>query len=114
MYIKQSTESTPLTFLLHLRASVSGPNLASGTIAPSQVVSTNANSPARVTLTFATLAQVTAGSTYFLVLESTSYSSSNYYRIGVNTANPYPYGMWYQDTTSNNSVDVACTITFLK
>ena len=97
-----------------IRASVSGSNLASGTIAPSQVVSTNPNSPAIVTLTFATPAQVTAGSTYFLVLEATGYSSSNCYRVGVNTANPYPYGMWYQDTTSNSGVDMACTITFLK
>ena len=97
-----------------IRASVSGPNLASGTIASSQVVSTNANSPALVTLTFVTPAQVTAGSTYFLVLEANSYSTSNYYRIGVNTANPYPYGMWYQDTTSNSGVDLACKITFLK
>jgi hypothetical protein len=94
---------------------LTGTVLASAEIQPSQVTSTDYRTPDWITVNFATPAQVTEGSTYYLVLEVASYDSSKYYKVGYNSTNPYAYGVYYPDSSSTgqSALDMACKIVFL-
>jgi hypothetical protein len=97
-----------------IRSTFSGTVLASAVIQPSQVTSTDYRSPNWITVNFATPAQVTQGSGYYLVLEASTYYSTKYYKVGYNSNNPYGYGMYYPDNsgTPQSTSDMACKIIF--
>jgi hypothetical protein len=93
---------------------LTGTVLASAEIQPSQVTSTDYRYPDWVTVSFATPAQVTNGSACYLVLTTSTYYSTNYYKVGYNSTNPYGYGMYYPDSSSTgqSTLDMACKIVF--
>jgi hypothetical protein len=97
-----------------IRSTLTGTVLASAEIQPSQVTSTDYRYPDWVTVTFATPAQVTNGSACYLVLTTSTYYSTNYYKVGYNSTNPYGYGMYYPDSSSTgqSTSDMACKIIF--
>jgi hypothetical protein len=65
-----------------------------------------------VTVPFAAPAEVKEGYGYFLVLEVGRADSVNYYRVGYDQNDPYPYGMWYLGTTARKDLDMACAMHF--
>jgi hypothetical protein len=95
-----------------IRYSLTGTVLSSGEVDPSQVTSTDANNPGWVTV--ALRAPVREGTSYYLVLEVDGDDASNYYRVGYNGNNPYPYGIYYPDsgTSGRKEIDMACKIVF--
>jgi hypothetical protein len=97
-----------------IRSSLTGAPLASAEIQPSQIASTDYRYPTWVTVNFSPPTQVTEGASYYLVLAVASFSSANYYKVGYNSMNPYPYGMYYPDNSSTDrtDLDMACTILF--
>jgi hypothetical protein len=97
-----------------IRSTLTGAALASAEIQPSQISSTDYRYPDWITVTFATSAQVTNGSACYLVLETASYDSTKYYKVGYNSTNPYAYGMYYPDSsgTGQSTLDMACKIIF--
>jgi hypothetical protein len=106
--------SPTLPIQVSIRSTLTGTVLASAEIQPSQVTSTDDRYPDWVTVTFATPAQVTNGSACYLVLETASYDSTKYYKVGYNGTNPYGYGMYYPDSsgTAQSTLDMACKIVF--
>ncbi len=98
-----------------IRSTLTGTPLASAEIQPSQVSSTDYRYQDWITVNFATPAQVTEGSTYYLVLEVASYDSSKYYKVGYNSTNPYAYGVYYpaSSSTAQSALDMACKIVFV-
>jgi hypothetical protein len=105
--------SPTLPIQVSIRSTLTGTVLASAEIQPSQVTSTDYRYPDWVTVTFATPAQVTNGSACYLVLTTSTYYSTNYYKVGYNSTNPYGYGMYYPDgSTGQTTSDMACKIIF--
>jgi hypothetical protein len=106
--------SPTLPIQVSIRSTLTGTALASAEIQPSQVSSTDYRYPNWVTVDFATPAQVTEGSACYLVLTTSTYYSTNYYKVGYNSTNPYGYGMYYPDSsgTPQSTSDMACKIVF--
>jgi hypothetical protein len=94
-----------------IRRSLTGGELGSAEILPSQISSTDPENPSWVQVPLS--AAVNEGGYYFLVLEVSRYDSARYYRIGYDR-DVYPYGMWYPDsgTTGRQDLDMVCTLTF--
>ncbi len=99
-----------------IRTSLVGPPLASAAIEPSRVSSTDYRNPTWVTVTFPAPAEVTQGLNYYLVLETTSYNVSHYYKVCYDNRNPYADGVYYPDNRSValSGYDMACRIKFGK
>jgi hypothetical protein len=108
--MKVGAPSEPIR--VSIRRSLSSSAIASGQIDPAQVTSIDENNPGWVTVAFPSPAQVNEGSGYYLVLEVLRPDGANYYRVGYDKNNPYPYGMWYLDGTVRKDLDMACKITF--
>jgi len=94
------------------QTSPGGTILASGQILPSQVTSTDYRKPTWTIVTFSSPATVTQGTTYYLVLDVSTYSFKNYYRVPLGQ-NTYPDGTAYQSAvTVRSDVDLVCRLTF--
>lgn len=89
---------SPPTITAHLRTSISGSDLNSVTI-PASSVGTS-SSGAYVDINFSGVIPISSGTTYFLVLTTSSNSNSNYYEWKARGSNPYSGGQAYQNTTS--------------
>ncbi len=100
------------TIKVSIRSSLTGTALAQAQIQPSQVTSANYNQPNWIDVVFTTPAQVVKGSTYYLVLEVSSYSSRNYYKVLV-SQNTYADGMFYSSISEPQSqIDLLGSIRF--
>jgi len=94
------------------KTSPGGTILASGQILPSQVTSKDYRNPTWTIVTFSSPAAVTQGTTYYLVLDVTTYNSRNYYRVPLGK-NTYTDGTAYQSAvTVRSDVDLVARITF--
>ncbi len=94
------------------QTSPTGSILASGQVLPSQVTSTDYRNPSWVKVTFPSPAPVTAGTTYFLVLEVSTGNYRNYYRVPLGK-NSYADGIAYQGAVTRRSdVDILSKIVF--
>ena len=95
-----------------ISVAATGTPLTQAQIQPSQVTSTNYNQPNWIDAVFTTPAQVVKGSTYYLVLEVSSYSSRNYYKVLV-SQNTYADGMFYSSISEPQSqIDLLGSIRF--
>ncbi len=95
-----------------IRTSPSGSILASGQILPSRVTSTDYRNPNWIKVTFSPPARVTQGTTYYLVLEVSSYNYRNYYSVPVGK-NTYTDGIAYQSAvTQRSDADILSRIVF--
>ncbi len=81
-----------------IRSSLTGADLATGTIAASSVTT----SYQYLTVTFPSVLAVTSGSTYYIVLTTTATSSSNYYEWAASSNSSYSGGQAFQNTTSQS------------
>ena len=95
-----------------IRIAAGGPILASAQILPSQVTSTNWHNPNWIDVTFSSPVTVTPGSTYYLVLDVSTYNYGHYYRVSLGQ-NTYPDGIAYQSAvTPRSDVDLLSKIKF--
>lgn len=95
-----------------IRTSPGGSILASGQILPSQVMSKDYRNPSWIKVAFSPPARVTQGTTYYLVLEVSSYNYRNYYRVPLGK-NTYTDGIAYQSAvTQRSDVDILSRIVF--
>jgi hypothetical protein len=93
---KTGSPTYPIT--LSVRSSLTGADLYSTTIQPSQITATTRASANAVSVNLPTPLAVTAGQTYYLRLGVATTDAANYYRWPVNSANPYPDGQLYRNT----------------
>ena len=112
--IRVNNPNIPIT--VSIRTSLTGSPLASATIDPSQITSTNYTDPSWVTVVFSSPAVVTVRLNYYLVVEVSSYNLSNYYKVCYNNRNPYANGIYYSENSSEGlpEYDMACSIKFRK
>jgi len=107
---KYRSPNTPVK--VSIRTSPSGSILASGQILPSQVTSTDYRNPNWIKVTFSSPVPVTQGTTYYLVLEVSTSSYWNYYRVPLGKST-YADGIAYQSAvTQRSDVDVLSKIIF--
>ena len=95
--LSKSTVAT-LTITVSIRSSLTGPNLASATILPTQITSTDPANPTWANFTFSPALKVTPGATYYLVLTTSGYSMALYYKWS-QSSDVYPYGIEYYTTS---------------
>ncbi|MDO8625222.1 MAG: choice-of-anchor R domain-containing protein, partial [Candidatus Diapherotrites archaeon] len=101
LYVRRTGNPNDLN--VHIRSSINGPDLASVGV----TAGTLSTSYAWVKIDFASPVTLTAGSTYFVVLSTTSQSTSNYYRwASSKNTNPYSGGGAYQQTNPINNADM--------
>lgn len=95
-----------------IRTSPGGSTLASGQILPSQVTSKEHRNPGWIKVAFSSPVSVKKGTTYYLVIEVSTSSYSNYYRVPLGK-NTYADGMAYQSAaTQRSDVDILSKIVF--
>lgn len=98
---------SPNDLTVHLRSSITGADLTNGTATVS-AASIPSGSYNQIDIDFPASVSVTAGQTYYLVLTTTSQSSSNYYRWGsreLNWSNPYSDGVMWRCTSGDSCED---------
>ncbi len=83
---------------VNLRSTLTGANLATGTISPSSLTTSYQS----IDVNFSSLYPLTSGSTYYLVLTTSSNNASNYYQWGARNTNGYASGTAYQNNTNQN------------
>lgn len=104
--------SPNLPVSVSIRTSPGGSILASGQIPPSQVASTDYRNPSWIRVAFSSPVTVRQGTTYYLVLEVSTYNSRNYYRVPLGR-DSYSDGIAYQSAVSQRSdVDILSKIVF--
>jgi parallel beta-helix repeat protein len=103
---KVGAPTSPIT--IALRSSLTGADIATGTIAPSSLTT----SFAWITAPLTGSPTLTAGTTYYLVFSTSGISTKNYYRMGVNTANPYADGTFYLKTVAQSAYDATAEILY--
>ena len=84
---------------MSIRSTPKGPDLGSATILRSAVTSTSYTSPTWCTVEFPNSVPLTQGNIYWVVVSVTSTSYSNYFRVPINSGNPYADGVWYKGTS---------------
>jgi minor extracellular protease Epr len=94
-----------------LRRTLTAAPLAVTEVEPSAVASADPERPDWVTIYFEDPVPVQEGYYYYLMLEATP-DTNNYYRVGYDQTNPYPYGFWYVNSTERRDLDMACSLTF--
>lgn len=82
--------------LVHLRTSITGADMAVGTIPQGSTSGSYQN----ITATFPTPVSIIPGSTYYIVLTTPSNDSSNYYRWGASSSSTYGGGRSYQNSST--------------
>jgi PKD repeat protein len=93
-------KGTPtLSLTVRVRSTLNGPDLATATITPAMVTSTDASSPSWVEVPIGRDGIFTTGSTVYLILDAGTYDLKNYYYAPLNSGNPYADGMHYRGTT---------------
>ncbi|MDD1653317.1 MAG: hypothetical protein LUQ64_02095, partial [Methanomicrobiales archaeon] len=86
---------------VHVRSVMGGADVATGTITPSQVTSTDYLAPAWVTVPLIRNQNITKGSTVFVVLEIDGYDSRNHYLVPLNWNNLYRDGSHYRNAVGS-------------
>lgn len=103
--------ASPGDITVALRTSIGGSNVTTATISSFAVAT---GSYSWYTATFATPVALTDQSEYFIVLsKSGSSSTTNYYRWGINTTDPYWAETAYQQSSSQSGSDMTLQITYL-
>jgi hypothetical protein len=103
---KKGNPSTPIT--IALRSSLTGANLATGTLSPSVIGTTMG----QITIALTGAHLLTAGTTYYLVLSTSTLNSVNYYRVGTNNTNPFINGAMFINTTSMPTNDFVADLIY--
>lgn len=105
--IRRTNPPYPIT--VSIRTSLTGLDLATSTINPSDVTSIDYHFPSYVTVAFPAPLSVATGTTYYLVLsEPTQYVE--HYGVIANVNNPYPNGQFYINTTPYAKYDMVATL----
>ncbi len=100
VYIRRvSNPSVPVT--VELRTAISGTVIASTTIPVSSI----GTSYALETATFPSLVSVSPGTTYYIVLSTSSNNATNYFQWGAQSSSPYSGGQAYQNASPQSSWD---------
>ncbi|MDD1646425.1 MAG: heparinase II/III family protein [Methanomicrobiales archaeon] len=94
---RKGNPSLPIT--VRLRRSLRGDDLATATITPGMVVSTDSDSPAWVEVAIDRKGILARGSTLYVVLDTGTYDLRNYYYVPLNSGDPYPDGSHYRGTS---------------
>lgn len=96
---------SPADLTVHLRSSLTGSDLTNGTATvSSSSVPSGSWSDNWIDVDFPDSVSVTVGETYYIVLTTTTQSTSNYYRWGSRSMwwNPYWYGSLFRCNSSDN------------
>ena len=83
---------------VNLRSSLTGANLTSTSITPASLTTSYQD----ITVSFPSAYPLTSGTTYYLVLTTSSTNASNYYQWGARSTNGYANGTAYQNSTNQN------------
>ena len=105
--------TTPRDITLSVRSTIKGADLATATITPSMVTSTDYANPTWVTVPM-TVSGLTSGNTYYIVLSTPGSDLRNYYRVPLNKNNPYKDGIHYKGTglSYNSAYDMLVKVWF--
>ncbi|MDD1654529.1 MAG: PKD domain-containing protein, partial [Methanomicrobiales archaeon] len=87
-----------MDILLSVRSTLKGADLASTTIAASQVTSTDYRTPTWVEVPLDLRGQLTKGQVCYIVLSVPTYSSRNCFLVPLNGNNPFKEGSLYKNT----------------
>jgi len=108
MMQKIGAPTSPIT--VSIRSSLSGPDIATGTIQPSMVTTSSGFGWVTVPITGSPV--LTGGTTYYLRISVPGTSTKNYYRWATNSANPYSSGTFYRETTAQAQYDATAKIAY--
>jgi alpha-D-ribose 1-methylphosphonate 5-triphosphate synthase subunit PhnH len=105
--------TTPRDITLSVRTTLKGADLATATITPSMVPSTDYANPTWVTVPV-TVSGLTSGNTYYIVLSTAGSDLRNYYRVPLNGQNKYKDGIHYKGTSLsyNSAYDLLVKVWF--
>ncbi|MDD1657333.1 MAG: lectin like domain-containing protein [Methanomicrobiales archaeon] len=108
---KKGSPSQAIT--LSIRTTPNGANLATATISPALVTSTDYLNPTWVTVPV-TAGGLNPGNTLYVVLSTSSGDYRNYYRVPLNSRNPFADGIHFRGTTgsSNPAYDMLVKVWF--